>query len=108
MRARRVSRTGREAAPEVHDGHAFADRGHVDQLVVERGISVDGGVDRGMQFDDLRDAAHVVPEPVHEGRIVMEQCAEGRHVVVVPGGLKCWGCVFGLLQLDHVEPRMRL
>jgi hypothetical protein len=55
VRARRVSRTGREAAPEVNDCRAIADGDHVDQLVLERGIAVDGCVDGRVQLDDFLD-----------------------------------------------------
>jgi len=73
-----------------------------DQLVLKRGIAIDGCVDGCMQVHDFLDAAYVVPEPVHKCRILMEQCSKGLHVVVVPGGLKRVGRVFGLSHLNHV------
>jgi hypothetical protein len=100
--------SGREAAPEVYDGRIVADGDHVDQLILERGIAVDGCVDGRMQLDDLIGAAHIVPEPIHECRILMEQCSERLHVVVVPSALKRVGCVFGLFHLNHEDPDKRL
>ena len=80
----------------------IADRGHVDQLVLQRGVAVDGGVDGCVQPDDGPDAAHIVAEAIDEGRVVTEQCAQGRHVVAVPGGLERRQRVFGLSDLNHV------
>lgn len=31
---------------------------------------------------------HVVPETIHEGRVIVKQAPEGGHVVRVPGGLE--------------------
>jgi hypothetical protein len=96
-----MRRTGRKAAPEVNDRRAVAERNHVDQLVLQRRVAVDGRVNGRMQGDDLIDAAHVVPEAVHEGRVLVEQRAEGGHVVVVPGALKREWRVFGS---SHPDP----
>lgn len=105
VRPRRMGRANREPAPEVHDRRIVTDRDHVDQFVLQRGIAVDGCVDGCMQLDNRLDAAYVVPEPVYECRIFVEQCSEGLHVVTVPGGLKRVGRVFRLSHLNHLNSR---
>src|SRR3546814_3913371 len=77
---------GGETAPEMDDRHSIADRRGVNQFILESGIPIDRLVDRTVKGDDVLDIAHIMPKPVHEGRIVVEEGAESLHVVSVPGG----------------------
>jgi hypothetical protein len=103
VRASRMSRTDREAAPEVHDDRIVTDRNNVDQLVRQRRIAVNSCVDRRVEFDDGVNPAHVVPEAVHECRILVEQCSKSLYVMFIPTGLKRMERFFGTLYLNHVD-----
>jgi len=72
----RMRIAGGKAAPEVHDRRIVAYLGAVDQLVLQSRVSVNRFMYRAMQRNDLIDASHVMPEPIYECRIYMEQRAK--------------------------------
>jgi hypothetical protein len=101
VRAVRVGRTGAEAAPEMDDHSAVRDRRGIDQLVLERGISIDRLMDRLVEGDNLINPAYVVAEAVYEGRVLVEKSGKGRHVVRIPSGLKRRRHILGPLNRRH-------
>ncbi len=106
MRAGRVSRTDCKTTPEVYNRRPITDRDHIDQIIFEIRITIDRLVDGNVKVDDFLDAAHIVPEPIHECRVAMEQGSESLHVVSVPGGLECVGDILRSFHLSHVDSRI--
>ena len=105
MRAGRVSSTDRKATPEMYNRRPIADRDHIDQIIFEIRIAIDRLVDGNVEVDDFFDAAHIVPEPIHECRVAVEQGSESLHVVSIPGGLECVGDILRSFHLSHVDSR---
>jgi hypothetical protein len=58
-----------------------------------------------MEVDDFFDAAHIVPKPIHECPVAVEQGSESLHIVSVPGGLECVGAILRSFHLSHVDSR---
>lgn len=101
VRTIRVGRAATEAAPEVDNCHAIADRAGVDEFVLKGGIPIDRSMQRLMEGDNLVDTADVMSKPVDEGRIRMKKRSERRHVVRIPGGLKCRRRFLGAVDGRH-------
>ena len=78
----------------MNDCHSISNVGDIDQLILKYGVAINGFVNRDVEGHDLLNTKNIVPEAIHERRIAMEQAAESRHVVTVPGSLERGGCVF--------------
>lgn len=50
---------------------------------------------------DFFNAVNIVPEAIHERRVLMKQVTESIHVVTVPGGLERSGRLFRVYHSSH-------
>ena len=102
MQTGRVSRAGRKATPEMNNRHRIAERDHIDQFILEIIISIDSLVNGSVKVDDFIEAAHVVPESIHECCVTVKRFPESLHIVSIPSGLECIGMLW-LFHLRHIN-----
>ena len=100
MGACRMGLSGSEATPEMHNRCLAAQDIDINQLILQPGITVNGRVDGRMQSDNVIGSAYIMTEPIHKCGIVVKECAERGHVVIIPGGFESGG---HLLRPSDVE-----
>ncbi len=94
----------RETAPAVDHRGIIAESYRRNNLILHRGIAVDGLVDRRMEGDNFLNAAHVVTKAVDKRGVLAKERSKCGHIVAIPRFLELVSYFLGSFHRNDVNP----